>query len=556
MVNKIRICCLLLFSIVITLNAQVGKDSLLAELDHAILNRTKYDQIKENRILQLKKDLRKTKDQFQQYKLINAIIEEYIPHQLDSTLYYMDKNMALAHHFSDKKYVDKVRIDLAGVLSSTGNYKESVDILNSIEENDLDQQTLIHFYEESMWVYYRLYFYSPLPDSRNLYNERYEFYMTKLLKKLPVNSTHYLSVIERLYREKNDYTKSIEVNNELLKRHKMGTRKFSMFAFSQALNYRTTGNKKLEKKYLALSALSDIKASVKDNAANTELAQILFKEGDLERAHHYINFAFEDAAYFNSKLRFVSISNVLPIIDKAYESAIHTKNEKLRFSLIAISILSFIVICTLFYIYKQNRNLSLARKKLENLNLKLNELNQKLVLTNEKLSKSYDEISEIDQVKEYYIANLLVNISENIDSLDSYGKTVVKLIVSQKIDELLKFTKNKNFLTNELNKFYYNFDRIFLNIYPTFITDFNALLIDEEKIYLKENELLNTELRIFALIRLGINDSAKIAKILRYSVTTIYNYRVRTKNKAKINRSDFESEVLKIGALINNPNRN
>ena len=157
---KIRITSLLLFIIVVNANAQHIKDSLLTELDKTILNRNKYDLIKENRILQLKKDLSKTKDHLSQYKLINAIIEEYIPHQLDSTLFYMDKNIALAKHFPEKKYSDKVRIDLAGVLSSTGNYKESVDILNSIDENDLDDQTLILFYEESMWVYYRLYFYS------------------------------------------------------------------------------------------------------------------------------------------------------------------------------------------------------------------------------------------------------------------------------------------------------------------------------------------------------------------------------------------------------------
>lgn len=550
--SRIRIVCLLLFIIVVTqVDGQFNKDSLLIELDNTILNRDQYDLVKENRIKDLKKSLRKTKDPVKQYNLINIIIEEYVAHQLDSTLFYMDKNIALASHFTEKKYIDKVRINLVGVLSSTGNYKESLDILNSIQESYLDNQTLIQFYEESMWVYYRLFFYSPLPASKKMYNENYELYMSKLLNKLEHDGTPYLAVVERLYRENDNYTKSIEVNNELLKRHKMGTRNFSMFAFSQALNYRETGKKELEKKYLALSALSDVKASVKDNAAITELAQILFKEDDLDRAHHYINFAFEDAAYFNSKLRFVSISNVLPIIDKAYESAIHKKNDKLRISLIAISILSFIVICTLFYIYKQNLNLSLTRKKLENLNLKLNELNQKLVVTNDKLSKSNDEISVINQVKEYYIVNLLVNISENIDSLDIYGNTIVKLIVSQKFDELLKFTKNKSFLNNELNKFYNNFDRIFLTIYPSFISEFNYLLTEKEKITLKENDLLNTELRIFALIRLGINDSHQIAKILRYSVTTIYNYRVRTKNKAKGDRNNFESEVLKIGALIN-----
>ncbi len=271
---------------------------------------------------------------------------------------------------------------------------------------------------------------------------------------------------------------------------------------------------------------------------------MLFRQGDLERAHHNINFAFEDAAFFNSKLRFVSISNILPIIDKAYETEIHKKNRKLQISLIVISILSLVVLFTSFYIYKQYRNLVIARKKLE-------EVNNKLKQINKELSDSYDKISEINQVKEHYIVNLLINNSENIDTLDVYGKTVVKLIISKKTEELLKLTKSKDFLDKELAKFYYNFDNIFLNIYPDFVEKFNNLLSDEERIILKRDELLNTELRIFALIRLGINDSSKIAKILRYSVTTIYNYRVKTKNKTKINRDEFEKEVMKIGSLTN-----
>ena len=475
---------------------------------------------------------------------MNDIIKEYIPYQLDSALFYMNKNLLLSSKFSDKKYIDKVKIDLAGVLSSTGNYKESVDMLNSIDENNLDEATKNQFYHESMWTYYRLFFYSPLPDSKKIYGQLYNDYMNKLLVRLDKNSTFYLSIIERVYREKNDIKNSIATNKELLKRNRIGTREFSMFAFSQALNYRNLGDTESEKKYLILSSISDIKASVKDNAATTELALMLFKEGDLERAHHNINFAFEDASFFNSKLRFVSISNILPIIDKAYETEIHKKNKKLQISLIVISILSLIVLMTSFYIYKQYRNLVKARKKLEEVNNKLTQINQEL-------SESYDKISEINQVKEHYIVNLLINNSENIDSLDVYGKTVTKLIVSKKTEELLKLTKSKNFLDKELAKFYYNFDNIFLSIYPDFVAKFNNLLIDEEQIILKRDELLTTELRIFALIRLGINDSSKIAKILRYSVTTIYNYRVKTKNKAKINREEFEKEVMKIGSLSN-----
>ena len=519
-------------------------DSLLTELDVTMQNRKKYDLEKEKKIVNFKKILFVEKNDLKKYSLMNDIIKEYIPYQLDSALFYMNKNLLLSSKFSDKKYIDKVKIDLAGVLSSTGNYKESVDMLNSIDENNLDEATKNQFYHESMWTYYRLFFYSPLPDSKKIYGQLYNDYMNKLLVRLDKNSTFYLSIIERVYREKNDIKNSIATNKELLKRNRIGTREFSMFAFSQALNYRNLGDKESEKKYLILSSISDIKASVKDNAATTELALMLFKEGDLERAHHNINFAFEDASFFNSKLRFVSISNILPIIDKAYETEIHKKNKKLQISLIVISILSLIVLMTSFYIYKQYRNLVKARKKLEEVNNKLTQINQEL-------SESYDKISEINQVKEHYIVNLLINNSENIDSLDVYGKTVTKLIISKKTEELLKLTKSKNFLDKELAKFYYNFDNIFLSIYPDFVAKFNNLLIDEEQIILKRDELLTTELRIFALIRLGINDSSKIAKILRYSVTTIYNYRVKTKNKAKINREEFEKEVMKIGSFSN-----
>lgn len=519
-------------------------DSLLTELDRTMHNRVEYDLKKEKALSNFKKELSSEKNELKKYFLMNEIIKEYIPYQLDSALFYMNKNIYLSSKFSDKKYIDKVKIDLAGVLSSTGNYKESVDMLNSIDESNLDEVTKNQFYHESMWTYYRLFFYSPLPDSKKIYGQLYNDYMNKLLARLDKNSTFYLSIIERVYREKNDIKNSIATNNELLKRNGIGTREFSMIAFSQALNYRNLGDRESEKKYLILSSISDIKASVKDNAATTELALMLFRQGDLERAHHNINFAFEDAAFFNSKLRFVSISNILPIIDKAYETEIHKKNRKLQISLIVISILSLVVLFTSFYIYKQYRNLVIARKKLE-------EVNNKLKQINKELSDSYDKISEINQVKEHYIVNLLINNSENIDTLDVYGKTVVKLIISKKTEELLKLTKSKDFLDKELAKFYYNFDNIFLNIYPDFVEKFNNLLSDEERIILKRDELLNTELRIFALIRLGINDSSKIAKILRYSVTTIYNYRVKTKNKTKINRDEFEKEVMKIGSLTN-----
>jgi DNA-binding NarL/FixJ family response regulator len=81
---------------------------------------------------------------------------------------------------------------------------------------------------------------------------------------------------------------------------------------------------------------------------------------------------------------------------------------------------------------------------------------------------------------------------------------------------------------------YFSFDKVFLKLFPDFVTFFNSLFDERDRIVLKEGQLLNTELRIFALIRMGISDTEKIAKILNYSVNTIYAYKTRVKSKSGV----------------------
>ena len=177
----------------------------------------------------------------------------------------------------------------------------------------------------------------------------------------------------------------------------------------------------------------------------------------------------------------------------------------------------------------------------------LKELNENLNTSNEKLNSLNIELAESNHVKEQYIGNFIGICSNYIDKLDNYRRVVNKQIASHKVAELFEYTKSKSLIDDELKEFYENFDNTFLSIYPNFVEELNALLIEEEHIPLKKGELLNTELRIFALIRLGISDSSKIAGLLRYSVNTIYNYRVKIKNKSIVPREDFENLVMKIG---------
>lgn len=213
--------------------------------------------------------------------------------------------------------------------------------------------------------------------------------------------------------------------------------------------------------------------------------------------------------------------------------------------LVCISILALFLLATIFLIYKQIQKLSTARKSLKNANKQLKNLNEKLSFTNADLKRLYNELSDSDRIKEHYIGTFLNLYSDYINKLDTYRKMVRKYIISNKTNSLLELTKSKQVIDNELNIFYENFDKSFLHIYPHFVEQLNALLQDDKKIIIKKEEGLNTELRIFALIRLGITNSSKISKILRYSVNTIYNYRVKVKNNA-INRNEFENLIKKI----------
>jgi len=165
---------------------------------------------------------------------------------------------------------------------------------------------------------------------------------------------------------------------------------------------------------------------------------------------------------------------------------------------------------------------------------------------NDQLSGTNTELSEANHIKEEYIGYFLNLCSSYIDKLDDYRKMVGKKLSGGQAAELLKLTKTSNLKEIELEELYSNFDRMFLDIYPDFVDEFNKLLMDNEKITPKKGEL-NTELRIFALIKLGVEDSSKIAKFLGYSVNTIYNYRAKVKNKTKISRDIFETTVRKIG---------
>jgi hypothetical protein len=355
----------------------------------------------------------------------------------------------------------------------------------------------------------------------------------------------YYSIKEADLRNAGNFEEALEINNISLENNNVGTRAFAIACYNRSFTFRQAGNKEGEKYFLALSALSDIISSTKDHASLWMLAEILYDENDMERAYNYIRFSWSETVVFNARLRSLQSAVILSLIDLTYQATVENKNAQLQRYLIIISALVVLLMGALIYIYSQMKRLTAARKNLQVANGNLKKLNIKLEQVNSQLHAANSDLSESNLIKEQYIGHFIELCSTYIDKIDGFRRMVNKKVTAGQIAELLGVIRSRDMLDSEIEELYRNFDKAFLQIFPHFVEKVNELFVDNEKFELKNNELLNVELRILALIRLGIKNSSQIADFMRYSVNTIYNYRAKIKNKT-IYRDEFEEMLMTI----------
>ena len=544
---KLLLCCCLALNCSLVSKADNELQKLIETLDSVMQARTAYERKKELQLDNLKSLLRAENTSLEnKYFITNKIIEIYEYYSFEEALKYIEYNLKCAKELKNNYFIEECKLKLSKLLISSGRYKESVDLLSEINKNALDPKLLSYYYSDYSGLYKRLSFYTSFNESRKNYQELYEIYRDSLVTTLPKNSEGIFALIEKKQRDEGHYKEALITNDKRLSKLKTDSRLFALVAFERSISYMLIGDTEQQKKYLIHSAIADIKNAVKDNASMTELATILFKEGDFERAYKFINFSFEDAEKYNSPLRFVNISNILPVITKAYESSANRQKTKLKTLLIYISILAAFLLVLVFFVYKQIKKLSLTRNNLKVANNELKTLNLKLSQSNENLNALYDELSKSDKVKVNSLGVFLNLYSDYINKLELYRKMVRRHLVNNKINDLINLTKSNEIINSEIKLFNKNFDEAFLHIYPDFVEKLNLLLKDGSKVKCNLNSKeLSTEIRIFALIRLGIKSSSQISKILRYSVNTIYNYRVKVKNNA-LDRENFETNISSI----------
>lgn len=531
-------------------SSEPSLNSLFKELDEKISHKEVYIELKNSKIDNIKAEKRKLNSSPSlNYALNQSLYNEYKSYVSDSAIFYLNENLKIAETLNDQYRINETSISLAYIFTSLGLYKEAIDVMSNVETRFFDEKQKVQYYLTNRYIYSGLALYTQDLRNKGLYRKISHAYADTLLQVADKNSEEYLKVEETNLRERRDIPAALLINNKRLALTKEGTPEYAYVAFHRALLYRFANNYDMEKRYLLMSAISDVKSAIKDNASITMLSDILMKEGDVDRAHYYVRYSLDNINDYNTRIRSAEILNIQTIIDKAYQQKSDEQKRTLSIFLIVISILSVLLVISVCYVYKQMRKGIIISKHMKESNAKLNHLNQKLSDVNKKLSEINSDAVEANKVKEEYIGYFLSECLNYIDKLDSFRKMVNSKIKDKQIDELYKTTRNNELKDNELKELFINFDTIFLHLFPNFIEKFNSLLLDEEQVILKKGEILNTELRIYALIRLGINDSNKIASFLGYSVNTIYNYRAKMKNKAKVAREDFEVAAKRIGTF-------
>ena len=521
---------------------------MLQRLDEKIEQRDNYRAMHEERIDHLKQILHRTPiTPEQRYDVHTMLIEAYEAYQFDSTLYYLDRNLELARLTDSRYRTDETLLRLAHLYSTSGYYLEASEILyRKIDTTRLDSDLMSRYYLTFSRFLSETHEYSGDMRTSEEARQKLAYYTRRMLETLPRDSdTHRRYLSEKLI-DTGEIDRADAIVDSLLAKEPPTTRNYAIYAYTKSMIEGRRGHADEQIAWLVRSACADLQSATRDNASLCLLSEILFLSfDDIDGAFRYIRISMEDALFYHARLRPWQIASVLPIIEQSYQA-----RQKRQFRIIvglSIALLGLFLLTAVIAVAetRQKRRLSLMRRELQQTNEQLNDYIRKLSEINEDQQILNDEILEANAVKEEYIGLFLGICSDYIDKLKDFQRTIRRKLATESSSAVQKELGSSKMV----DEFYNTFDNAFLHLYPNFVNEFNSLLRPDAHIEPKKGKLLNTELRIFALIRLGISDSSKIAGLLRYSVNTIYNYRAKVKNNAIGSREDFEEKIKKIGTF-------
>jgi len=515
-------------------SAQITRKKALANLDQMLDRKDQLDKTKEAKLDSLKKVLCYT-EEGSRIGLYKRIHQEYFQYQNDSALHYALLLHSLGVKQNDKQESEYASNQIAICLGMMGAYLDCHHLLDSLRNTITTPESLVRYYHACRTTYgWEADFLAKIPRAGITYKAMTCCYRDSILQ--TDNDPVSLKVCEADNYLAQGKVHKAELALLEIEKSAQGNQK-AYTHYILAMVCKAKGDTDNEIVHLAEAALCDISMNKKEHTALLELASVLYNEGDIDRSYHYLRHALEDAAFCNARLRSIEVARIYPIISLSYQR-LQEKNALVQAIIYIASTLLFLCITALAaYLYLQIKRLRAARRQVIEKNHQLEDANHLL----EELNTS---LAEADKIKMQYITIYLERCRTNIENANEVRKQLLKLTLNGQYDALQKELKNITLINKEKQRFYDDFDTAFLNIYPHFVENFNAILQPGSQLIPKKDEHLTTELRIFALIRLGITDTNKIAQFLDYSVPTIYQYRSRVRSTSILSKQEFEERIL------------
>ena len=522
-----------------------GQDlnTILNRLDEAIENRPNYIAEKEKRLeaLRIETTQKNGEEQFNGYR---QLFNEYRTFSADSALHYAQvcNDWALEH--KDPIKLQESQIMGAIGLAVIGQY-EQANILISGLENHVYPENKEEYYSARTDISYWQGAFSSLKSMKDRYDKLSQNYRDSL--NLITKNKTFKEQASVIIQGRTDPKGSISATRKYIQTLPEGHDSIRYFANHLGTIYYSEGRRDSSEYFFALSAISDMERGVREYSSLINLSMQLFEDGEINRAYKYMTQCLNDANESHSSLRNMEMSKRMSPIMEAYNRKLKHQERIVTWIAIALAIMLTIIMLELFRIYRISKKLKAAQDIVLKANEDLRISNERLALSLEKEKIMRNNLLESNRIKDTYLANYMSDCSGFIDKLDAYRKSLQQLVMRNNIDKLVSSIRSTEFIENEIELFYKGFDETFLSVFPNFVEEFNKLLTPEGQIIPPTKKRLTTELRIFALIRLGITDSNDIAKFLRYSVKTIYNYRTKVRNNALGNRNELEDKLKEIG---------
>lgn len=540
-----------LIVIIITLMIQPiyikgDNNQLYKQLDAALAQRAHYVELKEKSLNEIKQGAKYVTSNEDKLKLYEQLANEYKAYEYDSAMTYVNKGLILAQKSNNIFFNKRFQLSQTRLLITRGFYAEAKEILQKIEpkEEPRDYQFLYYYTMYGLYNNWSTY------CENNEFSKNYDLkkveYLKKAIELSPKKDAFYYYLMGELYYFSNhpNNNKTIQYYKKALNMEKANSRLHAMTAFALSEVYQKANNLELMEHYLLVAAISDITSATKENVALQDIALFIYKHKtrSLNKAQEYINLSLEDAYTYKSRLRRIEISSKLQLITNAYTDDIKTTNRLLNIALLVIILLLLGVGISSLFIRKKNRLLKQKKDEISATSDKMEKLNGQLHLIN-------DELKDTNQKRERLVKVYIDLCYKNIERNQKLRTLAVRKIKANQSKELLSLLSSSSSTEKENKEFLTEFDKAFLSLYPTFISELNQQLTESAHIQLKENGEMPPILRVCALLRLGITESSKIAGILSYSPQTVYNYRSILKNNA-IDKEHFEENVLKLCMII------